>query len=123
MNTLKRIVDISLYLSFCILAGGGLMLKYSFVKGMGPQTVLGLTKPDWEFIHFCVAIFMIFALIVHLFLNKKFLSTVIFCKKRILLCAFLFVGIFFAFLLALYPTKFSKNLDDGKHQGQQMRGK
>lgn len=76
---------------------------------MGPQTVLGLIKPEWEFIHFCVGGIMIFALIVHLFLNKKFLDAVVFCKKRILLVCFLSLGILLAIFLAFVPTKIDEN--------------
>lgn len=61
MVALKRIVDTILL--FCFLTGTGLMMKFSFVKGLGPQTVLNLFKHDWEILHLYVGLLMLAAVV------------------------------------------------------------
>ena len=63
MVALKRIVDTILLFCFCFLTGTGLMMKFSFVKGLGPQTVLNLSKHDWEILHLYVGLLMLAAVV------------------------------------------------------------
>ena len=44
MRTIRIINDIVIYFCFCFLAGTGLMMEFSFVKGAGPQYVLSMGK-------------------------------------------------------------------------------
>ncbi len=39
------------------------MMKFSFVKGLGPQTVLNLSKHDWEILHLYVGLLMLAAVV------------------------------------------------------------
>lgn len=48
---IRKINDTLLYLLFCFLLGTGIMLEYTFVKGAGMQTVMGMGKHDWETLH------------------------------------------------------------------------
>lgn len=63
MVALKRIVDTILLFCFCFLTGTGLMMKFSFVKGLGPQTVLNLSKHDWKILHLYVGLLMLAAVV------------------------------------------------------------
>ena len=73
---LKRFVDTVLLFCLCFLTGTGLMMKFSFVKGAGPQTVLSLTKHEWENLHLYVGVAMFTAMIVHLVLNRAWIIKV-----------------------------------------------
>ncbi len=52
------------------------MMKCSFVKGMGPQTVLGLPKHDWEMLHLYVGLAMLVTVAFHLFSNRAWIAKV-----------------------------------------------
>lgn len=106
MNSLRRIADAALFLSFCFLAGSGILMKYSFVKGMGPQSVMGLVKPDWEAMHFWIGIVMAAALVLHLVLNRKWIEKVGAMQKRWLAVLFIALGVAMATLLAAWPTEY-----------------
>lgn len=99
MVKIKRIIDTILLFCFCFLTGTGLMMKFSFVKGLGPQTVLNLTKRDWETLHLYVGILMLAAVLVHLFSSKTWIVKVGAQDRKWL--AFLIVGLGFAMMLAL----------------------
>lgn len=107
MKTTRIITDIVLFVTFCILAGGGIMLKFSFQKGMGPQEVWGMTKPEWVCVHLWVGFIMIAAFLVHVFLNARFFKNAFKGWKA---CAVFFAcGLAIALALALSPTKRAAN--------------
>lgn len=76
MNVIRRINDLILYFCFCFLFGTGLMMKLSFVKGLGPQTVMGLSKHDWETLHVWVGVFIFFSLLIHFIVNRLWILKV-----------------------------------------------
>lgn len=107
-TALRRITDITLYFSFCFLLGSGLMMKYSFVKGMKGMTVMGLAKPDWCSLHLCAAVLMLIALVFHLALNAAWIHKVGAFSKKWLAIFIIVLGIALALLLSLYPPDKSK---------------
>lgn len=106
MIVLKRIVDTLLFLCFCFLTGTGLMMKCSFVKGMGSQTVLGLPKHDWEMLHLYVGLAMLVAVAFHLFSNRAWIAKVGAKNKGFWALLLLAIGIIMILALALAPTTF-----------------
>ncbi len=108
MNIIRRINDFLLYICFCFLAGTGLMMKLSFVKGLGKQTVLGLSKHDWETWHLYVGVLMLVAVILHLVLNRIWILKVGSANKKwIAIMAFVVGAILFA-VLVFSPTTIHK---------------
>ncbi|MBR6388920.1 MAG: DUF4405 domain-containing protein [Opitutales bacterium] len=105
---LRRIADLTLYFSFCFLLGSGLMMKYSFVKGMRGLEIFGLGKPQWCDLHFCASILMLAALILHLALNAAWIHKVGAFSKKWLAIFIIVLGIALALLLSLYPPDKSK---------------
>ena len=103
MRTIRIINDIILYFCFCFLAGTGLMMEFSFVKGAGPQYVLSMGKKAWETGHFWVGVVAILAFILHFCLNSRFFKNVL--KTRIVYVLFVIIGFGGAILLAVWPTE------------------
>lgn len=104
MITLKRIVASVLFFCFCFLTGTGLMMKFSFVKGLGPQTVLGFSKHDWEVLHMYVGLAMLVAVILHLFSSKTWIEKVGAKNKKWLALLVLALGVIMLLVLALSPA-------------------
>lgn len=104
MLVLKRTVDTILFFCFCFLAGTGLMMKFSFVKGLGPQSVLGLTKHDWETLHLYVGILMLVAVILHLISNRVWIVKVGAKNNRWIALLVIAIGIITVLTLTLAPT-------------------
>ena len=103
MRTIRIINDIVIYFCFCFLAGTGLMMEFSFVKGAGPQYVLSMGKKAWETGHFWVGVVAILAFILHFCLNSRFFKNVL--KTRIVYILFVIIGFGGAILLAVWPTE------------------
>ncbi len=100
---IRRIVDFILFFSFSFLLGSGIMLKFSFVKGMGPQTVLGLSKHEWCDIHLQVGLLMFIAVLIHLIVNRLWVTKVG-TKSAWLAVIIALLGIALIAVLALSPT-------------------
>lgn len=108
MVALKRIVDTILLFCFCFLTGTGLMMKFSFVKGLGPQTVLNLSKHDWEILHPYVGLLMLAAVVLHLFSSKTWIVKVGAQNKKWLAISVIGLGIIMILALALSPAELAK---------------
>ncbi len=102
-NMVRKINDIILYVLFCFLAGTGIMLEFSFVKGAGMQTVMSLTKHDWEVLHTIAGLIMIISTLLHLLLNAKFIKNAICNKRKSVLFAFVVLGLLLIFGLGFFP--------------------
>lgn len=79
-------------------------MKFSFVKGLGPQTVWGLSKPDWEVLHLYVGIAMFVAMVIHLLTSKAWIVKVGVQNKKWLAVGMLALGVILVLALALSPT-------------------
>ena len=102
-NTVRKINDIILYVLFCFLAGTGIMLEFSFVKGAGMQTVMSLTKHDWEVLHTIAGFVMLISTLLHLLLNAKFIKTALCHKCKTALFAFVALGLLLILGLGFFP--------------------
>lgn len=102
MKTARIINDVVLYFSFCFLAGSGILLKFSFVKGAGAQTVLSLGKKAWETCHLWVGIVATVAFVLHFAMNSRFFKNAL--KTRTAYILFLILGFGGGVLLAVWPT-------------------
>lgn len=108
MNIIRRVVDTILFLSFCFLVGTGIMMKFSFVKGMGPQSVMGLGKGSWEVLHLWVGVLMFAAVLVHLFVNRAWIFKVGAKNKTWAAAIVIIIGLATIAVLALCPTVVAK---------------
>lgn len=108
MVALKRIVDTILLFCFCFLTGTGLMMKFSFAKGLGSQTVLNLSKHDWEILHLYVGLLMLAAVVLHLFSSKTWIVKVGAQNKKWLAISVIGLGIIMILALALSPAELAK---------------
>ena len=108
MNIIRRINDFVLYMCFCFLTGTGLMMKLSFVKGMGRQTVLSLSKHDWEECHMYVGILMFIAMLLHLILNRIWILKVGSANKKWVAITAIAIGIILIGVLIFTPTTIHK---------------
>ena len=102
MKTARIINDIVLYFSFCFLAGTGILLEFSFVKGAGAQTVLSLGKKTWETCHLWVGVVATVAFFLPFAMNSRFFQNAL--KKRTAYILFLILGFGAGALLAVWPT-------------------
>lgn len=102
-NMIRKINDVVLYVLFCFLAGTGIMLEFSFVKGAGMQTVMSLTKHDWEFLHMLAGFVMLISALLHLLLNAKFIKNALCHKRKTALFAFVALGLLIILGLSFFP--------------------
>ena len=84
------------------------MMKLSFVKGMGKQTVLGLTKHDWESLHVYVGVLMFVSVITHLIINRLWILKVGASNKKWAMVIALALGIILFATLVFAPTTYHK---------------
>ena len=80
------------------------MMKFSFVKGLGPQAVLGLSKHDWEILHMYVGFAMLAAVILHLFSSRAWIEKVGARNKKWLALLVIALGLVMLLALALTPA-------------------
>jgi len=78
-NTILRINNIVLYLAFSFLIGSGLVMLYRIPpcsRGDDTGTVLGLGRHDWGDLHWYVALGMVAMMLVHLVVNRVWLTKI-----------------------------------------------
>lgn len=78
-NTCHRILNLALYVSFCFMAGTGILLAWRLPpgsRGGRGLSVLGLGRHDWGDIHFWVACFFLAAIVAHLVMNWTWLKKI-----------------------------------------------
>lgn len=102
---IRKANDILLYILFCFLLGTGIMLKYTFVKGAGMQTVICMGKRDWETLHLYAGFVAAACVLLHLLLNAKFVKNAICKKSKAAVLIFVAVGLALAFGIGFYPKK------------------
>lgn len=86
MNLLRKhtqnvIVDALSFVCMFILTITGFLIHYKLPKGSHNTTFLGLSRHDWGELHFWVAIILMIAITVHLFLHSSWIKGVVFSKK------------------------------------------
>lgn len=69
-NTLKYLIDVTLFIDMCSIAAIGLLLGFVIPKGPQSQNhFLGLHRHEWGNIHLYLSIFLLTLLIFHVWLN------------------------------------------------------
>ncbi len=74
--TIRRLLNLLLYLSFCVMIGTGLMMAYRLVpgsRGGRGLEVLGWNRHQWGDLHTWVAYLFVILILVHLALNWTWL--------------------------------------------------
>lgn len=74
-NTALRINNILLYLGFSFLAGSGLLLVFRLPCGK-TANLLGLSRHEWGDLHFYIALGVLALMLVHLVLNRAWLTKI-----------------------------------------------
>lgn len=105
---IRKINDTLLYLLFSFLLGTGIMLKYTFVKGAGMQTVMAMGKHDWETLHLYAGFATAACALLHILLNAKFVKNAICKKSKAAAVLFVAAGLALAFGIGFYPKKTAK---------------
>jgi hypothetical protein len=106
-NAWKRAVDLTLYLVFCVLAGTGFLIAYRLPHGPGELreiTLLGHGLHDWGVIHTWLAYVAIGLVLVHLVLNREWLTKIASSGRLSRLAAGILVGLLILVGFLLYPT-------------------
>ena len=73
---IRRVLNLLLYLSFCVLAGSGLLMAYKLIpgsrggRGLG---ALGWDRHEWGDLHTWVAIAFVALIFAHLLINWRWL--------------------------------------------------
>ncbi len=71
------VVDAVVFTLFVCLTTTGILMRYTLPPGAGRQvSVLGLDRHDWGALHFYLALALLAALAVHLFLHWRWFRTV-----------------------------------------------
>jgi hypothetical protein len=123
-SSLKKVIDLVLYLVACTLTGTGLLLAYRLPRGGGHTSrvlFLGYGRHAWGEIHTWLAYVAISLAIVHLLLNWQWLVKVAASKKvwRLavgVLTGLLIVGAFF--LLPIEESTHRQQEALGQHRRQ-----
>jgi hypothetical protein len=80
MRTLiRRVLNLLLYLSFCMMTGTGLLMAFRLIpgsKGGRGLTVLGWTRHEWGDLHTWVAYVFIALIVLHMVINWEWLTKV-----------------------------------------------
>ena len=75
---LRRILNLVLYLSFCLMVGTGLLMAYRLIPGSGGGQglqVLGWNRHQWGALHTWVSYIFITLVVAHLAINWAWLTT------------------------------------------------
>ena len=80
MRTLiRRVLNLLLYLSFCMMTGTGLLMAFRLIpgnRGGRGLTVLGWTRHEWGDLHTWVAYAFIALIVLHMLINWAWLTKV-----------------------------------------------
>jgi membrane protease YdiL (CAAX protease family) len=103
----KKIIDLTLYLLFCALAGTGLLLAYRLPHGggAGHALFLGHGRHIWGEVHTWLAYAAIIIGAVHLLLNWQWLVKVAASKRPWRLAIGIVAGLLIASVFIFVPTQ------------------
>lgn len=122
-NTLLRVTNLLLYLSFCGLVGTGALLIWKLVPGsQGGHglTVLDLSRHEWGDIHFWIGVVFVAATLTHLILNWAWLRKIASSGKVWRLAAGLAAGAVLIFGIYALPLQ-QPGQEDSAPQGNAHR--
>ena len=76
---IRRVLNLLLYLSFCMMTGTGLLMAFRLIpgnRGGRGLTVLGWTRHEWGDLHTWVAYAFITLIVLHMVINWAWLTKV-----------------------------------------------
>lgn len=117
-NTLMRLVNLLLYLSFCGLVGTGALLTWKLMpgsRGGGGLQVLDMTRHEWGDIHFWLGVTMTAGIIAHLMLNWQWLKKI--AAKSIPWRLILGLGVGLVIIVGIYLLPAEKTPGGGHGHG------
>jgi hypothetical protein len=104
-NSVRKAIDLTLYLVFCSLAGTGFLLAYRLPHGAGNVrvTFLGYELHDWALAHTWLAYFALGLLVVQLVLNREWLVKIAASKRTWQLVIPILSGLLIVAAFLLFP--------------------
>ncbi len=86
INKAKLIVDLLMFIDFIIIALSGFVLWIMLPSGsgagkFGSESALGLLRHEWISMHNLTSVVLIVLLIIHLILNRRWISYMLKRKK------------------------------------------
>lgn len=117
-NTLMRVTNLLLYLSFCGLVGTGALLTWKLVpgsRGGGGLSALDLSRHECGDIHFWLGVVMTTGIIAHLLLNWAWLKKI---AAKSIPCRLIFgLGLGLVIILGIYLLPLEKSSGQGHGHG------
>jgi hypothetical protein len=103
----SRLLNLALYLGFCLLAGTGLLLAFRLPHGpsTSQRTIfLGYPLHIWAKVHLWTSYAIVLLLLAHLAIHWRWLTTVAASGKSWRLIAGLLLGVAIVAFFLLYPV-------------------
>jgi len=116
---LPRLLNLLLWLSFCAMAGTGLLLGFRLPPGsQGGRglSALGLDRHEWGDLHIWVGYLFIISILLHLALHWRWLWQVASRKRAWPMVAGIGLGLLLMLLLVFQPVKSQGVAHEPKHQ-------
>jgi cytochrome b561 len=99
----SRVLNLLLYLNFCLLTGSGLLLWLRELPRQGPGP-LNISRHGWGEVHSWASAVFIGLIVAHLVMHRKWLRTVVSKQHPILLWGGLATGIVVVLVLLFVPV-------------------
>ncbi len=107
-NITSRILNLALYISFCLMVGTGFIIGYRLPpgsRGGRGMSLLGMNRHEWGDVHLYISYGFIAMLIVHLCIHWKWLIKIASRNRQWRLWLGLAIGIAVVLFCLLYPTE------------------
>lgn len=114
-KTLRKVVDVLMYLSMSFLVGTGLLIQYRLVpgsRGGHGLTLFGMDRHEWGAYHLWVGIALIALVTVHVFLNFAFVRNVIASRRASVLAVLAVLGAAVTLFFVFVPIE--RSADEGR---------
>jgi len=107
-NKTNLTIDTIGYLSFVVLLGTGVIMKYVLVPGSrreagDPTTLWGWTRHEWGDVHFWAAVVFITAVVIHVWLHWRWLVSTLGNYAKIKTSLGVLAAVIIPFLIAMIP--------------------
>lgn len=107
-NTIHRVLNLALYLCFCLMIGTGLLLSLRLPpgsRGGRGLTVLDMDRHEWGDLHLWISYAFIALVLVHLMMNWVWLKKIAAQRRSWRLWAGLGGGVLVVLLIVLWPVE------------------
>jgi len=107
-NTINRILNFALYISFCLMTGTGLLLSFRLPpgsKGGRGLTMLGMDRHEWGTVHLWISYGFILFILLHLYIHRAWLIKIASRNHAWRMWFGLLLGLLAIAFLMLYPIE------------------